>query len=69
MLEITEHAVVINWGEEIFALPADTVVLAVGSQSNNNLAQQLKSMTTEVYAIAIARGPVMLHQQSLKRPE
>jgi len=57
VLEITEHTVVINWGEEIFALPADTVVLAVGSQPNNNLVQQLKSMTTEVYAIGDCTGP------------
>jgi pyruvate/2-oxoglutarate dehydrogenase complex dihydrolipoamide dehydrogenase (E3) component len=57
VLEITEHTVVINWGEEIFALPADTVILAVGSQPNNNLVQQLKSMTTEVYAIGDCTGP------------
>lgn len=57
VVEITEHAVVINWGEEIFSLPADTVVLAVGSQPNNNLVQQLKSMTTEVYAIGDCTGP------------
>jgi pyruvate/2-oxoglutarate dehydrogenase complex dihydrolipoamide dehydrogenase (E3) component len=57
VLEIAEQNVIIDWGGEIFALPADTVVLAVGSQPNNELAQQLKSMTTEVYAIGDCTRP------------
>ncbi len=51
VLEITENGVITGWGEEIFSLPADTVILAVGAQSNNRLAQELKGVVPEVYTI------------------
>ena len=50
-LEITQSSVVIGWEEEVFSLPAETVVLAVGAQSYNKLAMELEGMVTEVYTI------------------
>jgi len=51
VLEITEKAVVIALGDEIFAIPADTVILAVGMQSENKLVQELESAGLEVHAV------------------
>jgi len=50
-LEITSSNVVVNWGGEIFALPANSVILALGTQSNNKLAQELKELVPEMYEI------------------
>ena len=50
-LEITQSSVVIGWGEEIFSLSADTVILAVGAQSNNKLSQELEGVIPEFYTI------------------
>ncbi len=50
-LEITESSVIIGWGAEVFFLPADTVILAVGAQSDNKLAQELKGVVSELYTI------------------
>jgi 2,4-dienoyl-CoA reductase-like NADH-dependent reductase (Old Yellow Enzyme family)/thioredoxin reductase len=60
---VTEHGVNILWDSsdpmiktaadqnEMLWLPADSVVLAVGSKSENRLAQELKGLMPEVYAI------------------
>ena len=57
VLEITESSVVTGWGEEVFSLPADTVILAVGAQSDNKLAQELKGLVPEVYTIGDCVSP------------
>ncbi len=52
VLEITGKAVVITLGrDEVFWLPADTVILAVGMQSENRLAQELEGVVPEVYTV------------------
>jgi hypothetical protein len=38
-------------GEEIFSLPADTVILSVGMRSVNKLAQELQGVVPEVYMV------------------
>jgi len=49
--QITDKGVsVSNYGDFLF-LPADTVVLAVGSKSENELVEQLKGIAPEIYAI------------------
>ena len=50
-LEIADSHVVIGWDEDVFHLPADSVVLAVGAQSEGGLAQQLEGAVPEVYTI------------------
>ena len=57
ILEITQESVVINWGGEIFHIPADTAVLAVGAKSENRLADELKGQVPEVYKIGDASSP------------
>ena len=49
--EITNRFVVIRLGDEIFSLPADTVILSVGMRSVNNLAQELQGAVPEVYMV------------------
>ncbi len=39
------------WEVEIVFLPADTVILAVGAQSDNLLAEELKGLVPKVYSI------------------
>jgi 2,4-dienoyl-CoA reductase-like NADH-dependent reductase (Old Yellow Enzyme family)/thioredoxin reductase len=52
VLEITAKAVFMAMGtDEIFSLPADTVVLAVGMRSDNKLAQELEGTGLEVYTV------------------
>ena len=51
VLEITDKAVVILLGNEIFLLPADTVILSVGMRSENRLAQELEGVVPEVYTV------------------
>jgi len=51
VLEITNKAVVISLGNEIFLLPADTVILAVGMRSDNKLAQALEGAAPEVHMV------------------
>jgi len=57
VLEITEGSVVIGWEGEILFLPADTVILAVGAQLENKLAQELKGLVPEVYSIGDCEKP------------
>lgn len=51
VLEIGEGSVIIDLSGEVFSLPADTVVLAVGAESDNELAEQLNGIIPEVYMI------------------
>ncbi|MBM4463945.1 MAG: hypothetical protein FJ012_11590, partial [Chloroflexi bacterium] len=51
VLEITDKSVIFRMVDEIFSLPADTVILAVGMRSVNNLAQELQSLVPEVYMV------------------
>jgi len=51
VLEITDKAVVISLGNEIFLLPADMVILAVGMRSDNKLAKELEGTVPEVYTV------------------
>jgi len=57
VLEITDGAVVIALGDEVFSLPADTVVLAVGAQPDNKLAQELEGVVPEVHMIGDCVDP------------
>ncbi len=57
VIEIADKAVIMNWGGEIFSLPADTVILAVGAKSVNNLAQELEGIVPEVHVIGDAAKP------------
>jgi 2-enoate reductase len=56
-LEIFPRSVVIGWEEEVFSLPADTVILAVGAQSDNKLARELEGAISEVYTIGDCVAP------------
>jgi 2,4-dienoyl-CoA reductase-like NADH-dependent reductase (Old Yellow Enzyme family)/thioredoxin reductase len=49
--EITNSFVIFRMGDEIFSLPADTVILSVGMRSVNNLAQELQGVVPEVYMV------------------
>ncbi len=51
VLEIMEDSVVIELGDEVFSLPADTVVMAIGAESDNKLAQELDGAVPEVHLI------------------
>jgi 2,4-dienoyl-CoA reductase-like NADH-dependent reductase (Old Yellow Enzyme family)/thioredoxin reductase len=57
VLEIAHGSVVIDWQGEIVFLPAETVVLAVGAQSENRLEQELKGLVPEVYSIGDCEKP------------
>jgi len=57
VMEITENGVVIGLGEEVFLLKADTVILAVGSEPVNKLAQELEGTVPEVYTIGDCNEP------------
>lgn len=57
VLEIAPGSVAIDWQGEIAFLPAETVVLAVGAQSENKLAQELKGLVPKVYSIGDCEKP------------
>lgn len=57
VLEIAPGSVAIGWEGEILFLPSDTVILAVGAQSENKLAQELKGLVPEVYSIGDCEKP------------
>lgn len=54
---ITDEGVKIKIGEEEQLVPADTVVVAVGSRSNNLLYAQIKDLVAETYLIGDAQKP------------
>jgi len=49
--EITPNAVMIIWGGESIAIPADTVILAVGVKPADSLIKELKGLVPEIYPI------------------
>jgi pyruvate/2-oxoglutarate dehydrogenase complex dihydrolipoamide dehydrogenase (E3) component len=51
IIELIDNSVVIGWGGEIFPVPADTVVSAVGVQPVDKLVGELKGTVPEVYPI------------------
>lgn len=57
VLEIAGNALLMKWGGEIFSLPADTVVLAVGSKADNKLAQELEGVVPELHVIGDCSKP------------
>jgi 2,4-dienoyl-CoA reductase-like NADH-dependent reductase (Old Yellow Enzyme family)/thioredoxin reductase len=57
VIEITDKAVIMNWGGEIFSLPADTVILAVGAKADNSLAQELEGIVPELHVIGDCSNP------------
>lgn len=57
VIEITDKAVIMNWGGEIFDLQADTVILAVGARPDDQLAQALEGVVPELHIIGDAAKP------------
>jgi 2-enoate reductase len=51
VVEITGNAVMMTLGEDIFPLPADTVILAVGMRPENKLAQELVGLVPRLYTL------------------
>jgi 2,4-dienoyl-CoA reductase-like NADH-dependent reductase (Old Yellow Enzyme family)/thioredoxin reductase len=51
VIEITDRAVVMTLGEDIFSLPADTVILAVGMKPENKLAKDLEGLVPELHTL------------------
>ncbi len=51
VLEISEKGIYFAWEKELEFVPADTIVLAVGLKPENNLAEELKRIVPEFYAI------------------
>ena len=51
VLEIMEDSVIVGLSDEVFSLPADTVIIAVGAESDNKLARELEEVVPEVYLI------------------
>ncbi|MBM3133493.1 MAG: FAD-binding protein, partial [Chloroflexi bacterium] len=51
VLEINESTVAIRFNEEVFELPADTAVLAVGMNPQNELARELDGLVPEVHTV------------------
>jgi 2,4-dienoyl-CoA reductase-like NADH-dependent reductase (Old Yellow Enzyme family)/thioredoxin reductase len=57
VLEITEGAVVMTLGENIFSLEADTVVLAVGMRPDDRLARELEGAVPELHTLGDCVDP------------
>jgi 2,4-dienoyl-CoA reductase (NADPH2) len=51
VIEITDKAVTMTLGEDIFSLPADTVILAVGMRPESKLAKELEGQVPELYTL------------------
>jgi pyruvate/2-oxoglutarate dehydrogenase complex dihydrolipoamide dehydrogenase (E3) component len=51
VLEITNGAVMMTLGDDIFSLPADTVILAIGMRPENKLAQELEGLVPKLYTL------------------
>lgn len=56
-LEITTSSVIVGMGEDIFSVPADTVVLAVGAKPENRLVDELKGVVPQVHAVGDSVEP------------
>ncbi len=51
VLQIKDDAVVFSMGGEIYSLPADTVILAVGMRSEASLAKELEGSAAEIHMV------------------
>lgn len=56
-LEITDSHVTISMGHDIFHVPADTVILAVGAQPDKKLAQELEGVVEQLHLIGDCNEP------------
>ena len=55
--EVNQSGVVIEKDGEETLIPADTVVLAIGAEANNKLAEELKDRVSELHVIGDAQKP------------
>ena len=51
VLEIASKAVVMTLDDDIFSLPADTVILAIGMRPENKLARELEGVVPHLYTL------------------
>ncbi|NQT47360.1 MAG: hypothetical protein HQ578_00135, partial [Chloroflexi bacterium] len=51
VLEIMDKAVFMRFQDDVYWLQADTVVLAVGMKSENELAQKLEGVVSEIHMV------------------
>jgi len=51
VLEITKTCVILSLDSEIFSIPADTVILAIGVKSVDQLAKELQGLVPEIYMV------------------
>ena len=57
LVEITDTGVVVDTGQGLETIPADTVVIAMGAASENRLAEETKKAGFEPVTIGDARSP------------
>jgi 2,4-dienoyl-CoA reductase-like NADH-dependent reductase (Old Yellow Enzyme family)/thioredoxin reductase len=57
VLELTRDGVIVEFRHEIISLPAKTVVLAMGAEPDNKLADDLQGLVPEVYLIGDCLEP------------
>jgi 2,4-dienoyl-CoA reductase (NADPH2) len=57
LVEISEDSVIVDTEQGKESIPADTVIIAVGSQSVDDLAQEVKRNRTQVITIGDAKEP------------
>ena len=57
LVEITENAVVVETESKTESIPADTVIIAVGSQAVDDLAREVKGNRLEIITIGDAKEP------------
>jgi 2,4-dienoyl-CoA reductase (NADPH2) len=57
LIEITKDAVIVDTEQGRESIPADTVIIAVGSQSVDGLAREVKQGRTKVIIIGDAKEP------------
>jgi len=51
VLEIIVGSVIISWGDGVFSLPGDTIILAIGVEPADRLADELEGVVPKVYTI------------------
>lgn len=51
VLEITEGSVIFSMGGEVYSMPADTVILAVGMRSEDGLARELEGVGAPIHLV------------------
>ena len=51
VLEITEGSIVVGMGDEVLSLPADTVVLAIGTEPVDTLVKETEDIVHNVYTV------------------